>query len=76
MNERDILKHKLFFDKSFKEVERKELENQLNQARDELAKEQKFSRDKMARLEEVSSLIFFLVLFSFFLQELGMYVYI
>ena len=65
MNERDVLKHKLFFDKSFKEVERKELENQLNQARDELAKEQKFSRDKMARLEEVSSLIFF-ALFLFF----------
>ena len=55
MNERDILKHKLFFDKSFKEVERKELENQLFIAREELAKEQKFAKDKMARLEEVSS---------------------
>ena len=54
MNERDILKHKLFFDKSFKQVERKELENQLNQAREELAKEQKFAKDKMTRLEEVS----------------------
>ena len=56
MNERDVLKHKLFFDKSFKEVERKELENQLAQAREELSKEQKFAQDKMARLEEVSSL--------------------
>ena len=56
MNERDVLKHKLFFDKSFKEVERKELENQLAQAREELSKEQKFAQDKMSRLEEVSSL--------------------
>lgn len=54
MNERDILKHKLYFDKSYKEVERKELENQLAQAREELAKEQKYSKDKIARLEEVS----------------------
>lgn len=54
MNERDNLKHKLYFDKSLKDAERKELESQLNQLRDELNKEQKQHKDKAKRLEEVS----------------------
>lgn len=53
MNERDTLRHQLYFDKSYKEVEKKELENQLNKVKDELNREQKMSRDKVARLEEV-----------------------
>lgn len=65
MNERDVLKHKLYFDKTYKHAENKEFENQLLQAKEELLKEQKLARDKVARLEEVSSsfvfdLIFFL----------------
>lgn len=54
MNERDVLKHRLFFDKSYKEVEIKELENELNRTREEWTREQRMSREKLARLEEVS----------------------
>lgn len=53
MNERDVLKHRLFFDKSYKEVEIKELENELIRTRDEWTREQRLSREKLARLEEV-----------------------
>lgn len=62
INERDILRHKLYFDKSFKDVERKELENQMFIARDELSKEQKFNREKVTRLEDV---IIFKIKFQF-----------
>jgi hypothetical protein len=54
MNERDTLKHKLYFDLTHCDAERKELESQLYQLKDDLAREQKNHKDKVARLEEVS----------------------
>lgn len=56
MNERDMLKHQLYFDRSYKEVEMKEIENGLAKTREELAREQRLSRDKVARLENVLSI--------------------
>jgi hypothetical protein len=54
MNERDTLKHKLYFEKTHRDVERKELDSQLHQAKDDFCKELKMYKDKVARLEEVS----------------------
>ena len=53
MNERDTLRNKIFFEKSTKEIERHEIENQLYQTKDEFIKEQKFARDRITRLETV-----------------------
>ena len=53
MNERDTLRNKIFFDKSTKEIERHEIENQLYQTKDELSKEQKYARDRVTKLETV-----------------------
>lgn len=53
MSERDILRHKLYYDKSYKETERKSIETQLIQTKDELIKEQKTAKDKVYKLEEV-----------------------
>ena len=53
MSERDILCHKLYYDKSYKETERKSIETQLIQTKDELIKEQKTAKDKVYKLEEV-----------------------
>jgi hypothetical protein len=54
MNERDTLKHKLYFEKTHRDVERKELDSQLHQVKEDFCKEQKMYKDKVARLEEVS----------------------
>jgi hypothetical protein len=59
MNERDTLKHKLYFEKTHREVERKELESHLCQTKDEFSKDQKLLKDKVARLEEVSCFLLY-----------------
>ncbi|RNA16350.1 hypothetical protein BpHYR1_053577 [Brachionus plicatilis] len=51
-NERDFYKQKFSFEATQRDVENKELRNQLCKIREELALEQKSSRDKMTRLEE------------------------
>jgi hypothetical protein len=53
MNERDTLRNKIFFEKSTKEIERHEIENQLYQTKDEFIKEQKIARDRITKLETV-----------------------
>jgi hypothetical protein len=54
INERDSYKQKLYYDKSYRDAERKEIESQLAQLKEELTNEQKSSKDKHARYEEVS----------------------
>jgi hypothetical protein len=44
----------LYHDKSYRDSERKEIESQLAQLKEELLNEQKSSKDKLARYEEVS----------------------
>ena len=56
MNERDTLRNKLYIDKTAKEIERHEIENQLYQTKDEFSKELKQSRDRVAKLETVINL--------------------
>ena len=63
MNERDTLKHQIYFDRSYNEVEKNELESQLNKVKEELSREEKMSRDKVARLEEVYLFSFQFVFF-------------
>ena len=63
MNERDTLKHKLYFDKTHRDAERKEFENQMLQMKDEMNKDQKLYKDKVARLEEVSCLFIYIFFF-------------
>lgn len=53
MNERDMLKHKIFFDRTSKELEIRELEKDLSKLKDDLSKEQRISKDKVAKLDEV-----------------------
>lgn len=53
-NERDFYKKKLNFEVMQRNVENKELQNQLCKIQDELEFEKKNSKDKMSRLEEVS----------------------
>ena len=54
MNERDTLKHKLYFEKTHRDLEKKELESQYYQLKEDACKEQKMFKEKVARLEEVS----------------------
>lgn len=54
MNEKDTLKHKLYFERTHRDLERKELESQVYQLKDEWCREQKMYKEKVARLEEVS----------------------
>ncbi|CAF0735884.1 unnamed protein product [Brachionus calyciflorus] len=51
-NERDYFRQKLHFEIGHRETQIRELQNQLNQARDDLGIENKIARDKVARLEE------------------------
>lgn len=53
MNERDSLKHQIYFDNSFKQVGIKELKSELVKTRDDLMREQKSSKEKSKKLEEV-----------------------
>lgn len=66
MSERDILRHKLYYDKSYKEVERKGIESQLMQTKEELIKEHKTAKEKVSKLEEVFTYVCVLLFESSF----------
>lgn len=67
MNERDMLKHKIFFDRTSKELEIRELEKDLSKLKDDLSKEQRIAKDKVAKLDEVFLFSFYM---SFFIKTI------
>lgn len=51
MNERDVLKQRLYYDQNVKDAEKKEIEHNLYLTKEELYREQKLNKEKINKLE-------------------------
>jgi predicted nucleic acid-binding Zn-ribbon protein len=51
MNERDVLKQRLYYDQGAKDAEKKEIEHSLYLTKEELHREQKINKEKISKLE-------------------------